>query len=129
MNITYLIGNGFDVNIGLKSSYADFYKSYVNNHPDNEPDVVTRFKNKINDCIKNESQKEDIQKFDWRDLEVALGQFTNQMNEKEAEILYLDINDSLKSYLIKEYEYFDVEAFDRSDFYNQITNPVSKRSF
>ena len=43
MNITYLIGNGFDVNIGLKSSYADFYKSYVNNHPDNEPDVVTRF--------------------------------------------------------------------------------------
>ena len=125
MNITYFIGNGFDVNIGLKSSYADFYKSYVNNHPDNEPDVVTRFKNKINDCIKNESQKEDIQKFDWRDLEVALGQFTNQMNEKEAEILYLDINDSLKSYLIKEYEYFDVEAFDRSDFYNQITNPVT----
>lgn len=47
MNITYLIGNGFDVNIGLKSSYADFYKSYVNNHPDNEADVVTRFKNKI----------------------------------------------------------------------------------
>jgi hypothetical protein len=47
MNITYLIGNGFDVNIGLKSSYADFYKSYVNNHLDNEADVVTRFKNKI----------------------------------------------------------------------------------
>lgn len=32
MNITYLIGNGFDVNIGIKSRYVDFYESYVKKH-------------------------------------------------------------------------------------------------
>ena len=26
MNITYIIGNGFDINLGLKTSYRDFYE-------------------------------------------------------------------------------------------------------
>lgn len=79
MNITYLIGNGFDVNIGLKSRYADFYETYVNIHPHDEADVIKRFKAGINDYIKKESHKDNLKAIDWRDLEVALGQFTDQM--------------------------------------------------
>lgn len=30
MNITYLIGNGFDLNLGLETKYTDFIKVYKN---------------------------------------------------------------------------------------------------
>lgn len=30
MTITFLIGNGFDINIGMATRYKDFYKYYVN---------------------------------------------------------------------------------------------------
>lgn len=33
MNITFLIGNGFDLNLGLKTSYSDFYDYYQKNDP------------------------------------------------------------------------------------------------
>ena len=29
MNITFLIGNGFDLNIGLATKYSDFLKKYT----------------------------------------------------------------------------------------------------
>ena len=29
MNITFLVGNGFDLNLGLKTKYTDFYPSYL----------------------------------------------------------------------------------------------------
>ncbi|ELK7957738.1 hypothetical protein RVZ54_002108 [Listeria monocytogenes] len=29
MNITFLIGNGFDIQRGLKTSYTDFYDNVV----------------------------------------------------------------------------------------------------
>lgn len=29
MNVTFLIGNGFDINLGLKTSYKDFYEQYI----------------------------------------------------------------------------------------------------
>lgn len=125
MNITYLIGNGFDVNIGLNSRYADFYDTYVKIHSDDEADVIKRFKAGINNYIKKESHKDDLQTIDWRDLEVALGQFTEQMEEHEAEVLYLDVNDRLKEYLIEEFKYFDAKAFSSNSFYSQFTNPVT----
>ena len=125
MNITYLIGNGFDLNIGLKSSYADFYKAYVKIHPEDEPDIVKRFKQDIISYINKESGKENLQAIDWRDLEIALGQFTEMMTEKEGDILYLDINDRLKEYLKNEFKYFDADAFNQNDFYIQLTNPVT----
>ena len=30
MNITYLVGNGFDLNLGLQTKYTDFIKVYKN---------------------------------------------------------------------------------------------------
>lgn len=31
MNITFFIGNGFDLNLGLKTRYKDFYKYFKEN--------------------------------------------------------------------------------------------------
>ena len=29
MKVTYLMGNGFDVNLGLPTKYSDFYQEYL----------------------------------------------------------------------------------------------------
>lgn len=33
MNVTFLLGNGFDLNLGLSTSYKDFYSYYTKKEP------------------------------------------------------------------------------------------------
>ncbi len=124
MNITFLIGNGFDVKLGMKTRYIDFYKSYVAGFSKTEPQVVKTFKSEINDFIKAEIQKEDSE-IDWRDLEVALGKYTSKVPLEDFETLYFDIVDHLKSYLESELEYFDARYYRQEDFLKFLCNPVS----
>ena len=56
MNITYIIGNGFDINLGLKTRYVDFYKWYVDRNRESTPDVVKVFRNEIAGFIKDLNQ-------------------------------------------------------------------------
>ena len=44
--ITWIIGNGFDFNIGLKTRYTDFYKVYTIVRPGDNA-VIQRFKIEI----------------------------------------------------------------------------------
>ena len=44
--ITWIIGNGFDINIGLKTRYTDFYKVYTIVRPGDNA-VIQRFKKEI----------------------------------------------------------------------------------
>ena len=37
MNITFLIGNGFDLNLGLKTTYSDFLKEYTSVIDEKDP--------------------------------------------------------------------------------------------
>ena len=46
MNVTFLIGNGFDLGIGLKTAYSDFYDIYCMPHQGDSPAVV-KFKSEI----------------------------------------------------------------------------------
>lgn len=70
MQITFLIGNGFDLNLGLKTRYKDFLEFY----PSTEPlDYVN--KNAI-DRFKKDIQK-DIET--WADAEKAFGFYTEKM--------------------------------------------------
>lgn len=66
MNITFLIGNGFDINLGLNTKYEQFYPYFIEHTKDN----------KIADEIKNESQ-------DWSDFESALGKYAGKLDKKE----------------------------------------------
>ena len=43
MNITFLIGNGFDVHLGLKTRYTDFYDIYINSNKDTEEENIKNF--------------------------------------------------------------------------------------
>lgn len=66
--ITFLIGNGFDINVGLKTRYKDFYKYYLKNNPN---DMLAKSIGK--DCAY------------WSDLEEGLGMYTARVSKKEAD--------------------------------------------
>ncbi len=63
MNITFLIGNGFDLNLGLDTSYSDFIKEYKKTKKGT--DTLNKFRKHIKE---NEEM--------WSVAEVALGKFT-----------------------------------------------------
>lgn len=124
MNITYLIGNGFDIKLDLRNRYIDFYKSYVAVPSKSDTQVIKTFKAEINDFIKEEIHKEG-EGIDWRDLEVALGKYTSKVPLEEFDKLYFDIVEHLKTYLAEEYEYFDPRLFKSEGFLVYLCNPIS----
>ena len=93
MNITFLIGNGFDIGIGMPTRYEDFYKEYcIVNAEDN--DNIQKFKKML-----QERNKDEVKKIiDWADFEKAFGE-----HSKDPEIA------SKRNYL-ERFEHF-VESF------------------
>lgn len=88
MNITFLIGNGFDLNLNLNTRYSDFYKYYIENNP--------------NDLI-SKSIKEDYEI--WSDLEMGLGGFLKNIGDDQIDE-FLDSKSTLESKLA---EYLTLE--------------------
>ena len=64
MQITFLVGNGFDISLGLQSSYSSFNKWYCN--LDSDKKHILDFRKEIKDDIKNGGRN-------WSDFERALG--------------------------------------------------------
>ncbi|MGL5014310.1 MAG: AbiH family protein [Bacteroidales bacterium] len=96
MNITYLIGNGFDINIGLATRYSQFYEWYMQ-----EPSkhmLIQKLKNDIDQNYEN-----------WADLELKLGEYTQEFDNAEDFLLvYEDILDHLAKYIQNEEEKFHI---------------------
>ena len=105
MDILFILGNGFDINLGLKTRYQEFYDSYSNSHSSN--DSVMKLKNHI-------SKHTDGY---WSDLELALGEYTNEFKcTEDFDEAIDDIRTSLSSYLEKvetDFSEFtvDIESF------------------
>lgn len=74
MNITFLIGNGFDLNLGLNTKYSDFYPYFVA-HASN------------NNMIKQWLTEDELF---WADLEEQLGQKLKNVQKDEKEKFYED---------------------------------------
>ena len=88
MNLIFMIGNGFDKNLGLKTSYTEFYDYYVNLPSKNE--IIKKFK----EDIKNEDYK------NWADLELGLGEYSVNCTAEEDYIYIIkDVSKELKKYL------------------------------
>lgn len=83
MNITFLIGNGFDLNCGLKSKYSDVYDQYCSTQSDQE--CIQRFKKEI---------KSDYET--WGDFEVAMAE---HMAEFETESDFIACLRDFKTFL------------------------------
>ena len=68
MNITFLIGNGFDINLGLNTRYTDFYPTYLSKGHD---DILSK-------AIADNYDK-------WADLEVALGKVLKDVTPEQVD--------------------------------------------
>ncbi len=77
MNITFLIGNGFDIGVGMKSRFRDFFPIYQ----------ALSLKKEAR--IKQLSEEIDENYDNWSDFEVALGEYTAHFN-KETKQNFLD---------------------------------------
>ena len=97
MNITFFIGNGFDINLGLKTRYACFYPYFIEH---------ARTDNMIRNWIDGNEQL-------WADLEEKLGQELKNVSEDNMNQFYEDkeeLDRLLIEYLEKEQEKYDFEA-------------------
>lgn len=75
MNITFLIGNGFDLNLGLDTRYSDFLKDYLQDNPkDNEE--IKSFKT---DIRKQQSENSTPAENLWVNAELAFGHYTDDI--------------------------------------------------
>ena len=71
--VTFLIGNGFDRGMGLKSGYDDFYKLYLTQGSGFHPGDKKNKKFEDKGLVEVLRDAEDNQKKDWADYEIALG--------------------------------------------------------
>ena len=111
MNILFLIGNGFDKNLGLDTSYSDFYRTYIKVETSDED--ILKAKESITSSIEN-----------WSDLEIALGKFTEQVSSKDDFIkVFEDIGDNLAEYLKEEESKFDYKKLNKGKFFQSLTFP------
>lgn len=99
MNTLFMIGNGFDLNCGLKTSYINVYDEYVNTN--SSSNVIKKFKNDIKIDYKN-----------WSDFEIGMSKYALEL---DTELDFIECVDDfrsfLKAYLEKEEkEYMDFVA-------------------
>ena len=125
MNIVYLIGNGFDINLGLNTRYCDFYKYYLESQQsDNSNPHIKTLKKSLKtflDQIPLLNTKDECAK--WSDLEFALGEYTKDFKSvSEFQTIYYDLYDNLADYI--EQESGKLVTFENvSQLYNDLISP------
>ena len=95
MNVTFLVGNGFDMNMGLKTTYKAFLEKYVV-ETDRDTELIRHFKS----SILKETDK-------WSSAETAFGAATEQFKSEgyTAEdycLCHEDFCVNLADYLLRE---------------------------
>ena len=91
MKILYIIGNGLDIALKMKTSYQDFFTHYLA-LPTTDKDILAMKKD-------IESNKYET----WADLEMGLGLYSSKCADKDVFLKCLvDIKGNLKEYLKKE---------------------------
>ena len=105
MNTTFLLGNGFDLCLGLKTRYPQFYENHYANLPkEGVSNVLKDFREAVESYVKGSSNKIDDD-IDWADLEFALGKYSEKLSQPEDYIeIILDVNKELKNYIEKQNE-------------------------
>ena len=87
MKITFLIGNGFDLGIGMKSSYKDFYPFYIEKSAKKE-EKIKMLSKEISSDYKT-----------WADFELALGKYVSKFTKETAQNLIDQIKDFEKEFM------------------------------
>ncbi len=87
MDITYLIGNGFDISVGLHTKYSEFleyYRAIKSDIP-----LIQKFKDSI-------TENQEL----WSDAEIGFGEYTKEFSDlEEFEVCHRDFCLELCDYL------------------------------
>lgn len=87
MDLVYLIGNGFDRNLGLSTDYQSIYKWYI--QEESKSPAIAKLKSEIDNNYEN-----------WSDLEEGLVSYLNLINSvEEAKDIHKDLLDALQRYI------------------------------
>lgn len=114
MQILYIIGNGFDLNIGMKTSYKHFFDHYKSKESPNKN--VEKLKLNISENYNN-----------WSDLEIALGNYTAELKTlEEFDEVFEDIGENLAEYLKLEEDKFEESDIDRERFFKYLVAPENE---
>ena len=111
MHITFFVGNGFDINLGLKSKYVQFYPYFINHSSED---------NMIRGWIVEDDKK-------WSDLEVELGNSLYKVNPDEKEKFIgdlLELQMLLLDYLEEEQNRITIEG-NEDDIANEFVRSFS----
>ena len=111
MNITFLIGNGFDLNCGLKTRFRHVYDGYCKTS--SESKLIEQFKKDIDENYES-----------WGDFEVAMSKYmVNFENEQDFLTCLRDFKSYLNLHLKKENDRF-IKALNKKR--NEIINEMRK---
>lgn len=103
MNVIFILGNGFDLQLGLKTRYEHFYEYYKRQPSPNK--LVADVKNQINNYLNG--KESELPSVNWADLELALGQYTKVLGSySDFRTVFLDINMELMKYLKRQEQMF-----------------------
>lgn len=111
MDILFFVGNGFDINLGMKTRYSDFYKYYRDT--ESKSDAIKELKENISGGIIN-----------WSDLELAFGKYTTKIKGlSDFDEVYEDIVDNLADYLTEEEKKTDLDGVKLNVFLEDLIFP------
>lgn len=111
MKVLFVLGNGFDIKLGLNTRYKDFYGSYLN--MESPCDAVRNLK--LN--ISSEYQ-------DWADLELGLGHYTEHIADIQDGLdIYKDILLGLQEFLSCEEDKYIYDTQGRDKLLSDLFHP------
>ena len=104
MNFIFMIGNGFDLNCGLKSRYKDVYEKYTKTTSNNT--AIEKFKHSISNNID-----------EWADFEMAMAEYAGKCATEDEFVCCLrDFKAHLNDYL----------AVEEKNFFNELDKSRTK---
>lgn len=107
LNITFILGNGFDLSCGLKSSYNDVYEGYFKSNTKNQN--IEQFKNLIQSNYAS-----------WSDFETAMAANINKFSTEKD---FLECLRDFKVYLEK-HLFHQVDSFINGIKFSEIMDSV-----
>ena len=111
MNVTFLIGNGFDIGMGLNSRFKDFFPIYQIKS-NNKPDRIKMLSHAIEGDYET-----------WADFETALGKYTLEFTSETKQ----DFIDQLRDFENDFMEYLESqEAMLSFDSVTQISEAIKR---
>ena len=89
MGLTFLIGNGFDLNLGMKTRYTDMYDSYIKSES----------KSAIIDKFKKDLQKEEHNHYkNWSDFEMGMARYAKNFTDENE---FIECIRDFKAHMVK----------------------------